>query len=495
MRIPRRKQGSGRKHGSGRWTARTRAIVGDPTARLAVAGMLLCLAVAALPSQAAGQTISGTLMDLDTDQPISLGLVMMFTESGDSIGDTITDAAGRFSLSSPQPGSFILLAAALGYRETPAGVFELGEDGVLTVEYRLPAEPLPIDEIIVSLDRPALQHSLVRNGFIRRLQQGMGVFITPHDIQESSALTTEMLLGGIPGVMVAPMFTGGGMPRPDIGDHVRLRNSTGSWCYPNVYLDGIRVHYDIEEGLTLSQLVDLQSVEGIEVYRRPLETPPEYATGQNECGVLVFWSRAGAARGERVTDLTALGIPASGGPVDPEGGRLPPVEEQGPPPTEGERIRVELDPVTRATMRITSPWEGTFVAVREGDLVGQDPTLGRPIALPLAGMRDLQVRRERPRRYALRRGAIAGAAFGTGMWLHLRILCRSGCDGVAGSAWMPATVTALLFGVLFAAQGPGEHWVSAPLPESAERPGDAAPLGGAAPKRVDVGLRLPVGGS
>ena len=497
-----------RKHGLARREARTLPIEESAARRRVIAGIIPCLAVAVLPSLSAAQTITGTLMDLDTDQPISLGLVMMFTESGDSIGDTITDAAGRFRLSAPEAGSFILLAAALGYRETPAGVFELGEGGVLTVEYRLPAEPLPIDEIIVSLDRPALQHSLVRNGFVRRLQQGMGVFITPHDIEESSALSTEMLLGAIPGVMVAPVFAQRGaltVPRPDIGDHVRLRSSTGDWCYPTAYLDGIRVHYDIDAGLTLSQLVDLQSVDGIEVYRRPLEVPPEYATGQGDCGVLVFWSRAGAARGQRVTDVAGLGIPAAGGPVDPDQGRLPAVEEQGPSPTEGERIRVELDPITRATTRLTSPWEGTFLAVREGDMVAVDSARGRPVALPLDGVWDLQVQRERPRSYALRRGAIAGGALGTGMWLQLRILCRSACDGVLGSAWMPATVTALIFGALFAAQGPGEHWVSAPLPEPAEGAGagDALagvgdhsdhPLAGAAPARVDIGLRLTVGG-
>jgi hypothetical protein len=480
-------------------------------------GLAQLIVATAWPSLAAAQTINGTLMDLDTDAPIPLGLVMMFTESGDSIGSTITDAGGRFSLSSPRSGTFLLLAAALGYRETPAGVFELGQDGVMTVEYRLPAQPLPIDEIIVSLDRPALQHSLVRKGFVRRLQRGMGVFVTPHEIERSSAMSTEMLLGGIPGVTVSPVFAQRGaltVPRPDIGEHVRLRSVTGEWCYPTVFLDGIRVAYDIEAGLTLSQLVDLQSVDGIEVYRRPLEVPPEYATGQATCGVLVFWSRAGTSSGQRVTDVQALGLAGSQDLPVPEGEPLPSVDEEGPPPASGERIRMDLDPAVRASIGLSSPWEGTFLMVRDGELVANDAALGRAVAVPLSAVQTLHVRRERAGIHAVRRGAIAGAAFGTGMWLQLRILCRSGCEGVLGSAWLPATVTGLFFGALFAGQGPGEHWVSARLPV----PGGSGPGGGFGPGRgrgpwvgsgpwvghgtpsrfrsagAELALRLPVGG-
>lgn len=250
-------------------------------------------ASASLPAPASAQTIRGTLMDVENDRPISLGLVMMFSEDGDSVTSTISDESGRFSISSPEPGSFILLASALGYRETPAGIFDLGEDGVMTVEYRLPPQPLPIDELVVSLNRPVLEHSLIRNGFVRRLQRGLGEFITPHEIEESPATSTEMLLSGIPGVSV----TSSGI-LTQLGDRVRIRGPDGGWCDPTVFVDGVRVQYDYASGISLSQLVPLASVEGIEVYRRPSEIPVEYGVTQSggggglgACGVLVFWTR------------------------------------------------------------------------------------------------------------------------------------------------------------------------------------------------------------
>lgn len=467
--------------------------------RLAHACAALSVIVTGGVAPATAQTINGRLLDLGTDQPINLGLVMMFTEDGDSIGSTITDAAGGFSLSSPEPGSFVLRAAALGYRETPAGVFELGRGASMTVEYRLPAEPLPIDEILVALDRPTLQHRLVRNGFVRRLQRGVGVFVTPHDIEESPQTTTEMLMAGVPGVTVGPVFgrrelPGGTMliPRPD--EHVRFRSTSGEWCYPTVYVDGVRAHYDIQAGLTMSQLVDRQSVEGIEIYRRPLEIPAEYAIGQGTCGVVLLWSKDGATGGQRVYESGAAGVATDGATSGSRSRSLPRVDVDGPPPEEGEPVRLELNEEARAETGLGSPWEGTFLEAREGELIGRDPTFGRAVAIPLDGVEALQVRRERGPIHALRRGAIAGGLFGTGMWLQLRILCRSGCEGVLGSAWFPATVTALVFGALFAAQGPGEHWVSAPLPPVQSAFGASGQLGlTRVDAGLDIGLRLPVG--
>jgi hypothetical protein len=127
------------------------------------------------------QTISGRLLDSETNRPVDLGLVMMFTESGDSVTETITNQDGYFSLTSPDPGSFLLLASAYGYRETPAGVFELGEDGEMTVAFSVRPEPLALDGVLVALDRPVFDHKLIRQGFVRRLQRGLGHFMTPYE--------------------------------------------------------------------------------------------------------------------------------------------------------------------------------------------------------------------------------------------------------------------------------------------------------------------------
>ena len=277
-------------------TAATRAVM----ARLGVSRLLVgltALVASGLCAPTVGaQLIRGTLMDVANDRPIDLGLVIMYTEAGDSITFTLTNERGSFSLAAPEPGSFILLASALGYRETPAGVFELDDDAEMTIEFRIRPQPVLLDEIIVALDRPVLQHQLVSNGFVRRLQRGLGHFITPYEIERSPARTTQDLFYGINGVTVRPR---GGV-NSFLGDQVMMTRAGGGWCYPQVFLDGLRLPFDPSLE-SIATIVPLQAVEAVEVYRRPSEVPIEYGITQGSgsgnagmasgCGIMIIWTK------------------------------------------------------------------------------------------------------------------------------------------------------------------------------------------------------------
>ena len=117
--------------------------------RVRASGIVLGLIVGALSSGVGcgieAQTIEGTLLEVETGRPISLGLIIMMTESGDSVTSGVTNAEGRFSVESSEAGSFVLIASAFGFKETAAGVFELGEGGSMDVEFRVAAAPMPID--------------------------------------------------------------------------------------------------------------------------------------------------------------------------------------------------------------------------------------------------------------------------------------------------------------------------------------------------------------
>lgn len=270
--------------------AKGRASRGPHTllASLAVAVSLL-LGGPVQPVQ--GQTINGTLMEVDSDQPISLGLVLMLSESGDSITSTVTDSRGRFSVSADEPGSFLLIASAFGFKETAAGVFELGESGVMDIEFRIAAAPMPIDGLLVSLQRPVLEHNLVRNGFVRRITRGRGRFITPAEIEKSSARNTADLFRGIPGVHLTN--PPGGM----IGARNVVRMvSQNDYCAPTIYLDGARISSGMAADMAIDDLAPLQTLDAVEVYRRPSEIPIEYGMtgsggGRGPCGVLVLWTK------------------------------------------------------------------------------------------------------------------------------------------------------------------------------------------------------------
>lgn len=261
--------------------------------RASVAAALLALLGTGLATPAGAQVIEGTLMEVDSDRPISLGLVIMMTEQGDSITSAVTDGQDQFHLESGEPGSFVLVASAFGFKETSAGVFELGPGGSMTVQFRVGVEAMPIDGIIVGLQRPAIEHQLVSQGFVRRLQRGLGHFITPYDIENAPATRTADLFRGIPGVAVRTI--GGGL-FAFTGENIQFLDANG-YCTPTVFIDGVRISPMIVASQSMDNLLPLQDVDAVEIYRRPAEVPIEYSstaiqpTGEADCGVLVAWTR------------------------------------------------------------------------------------------------------------------------------------------------------------------------------------------------------------
>jgi hypothetical protein len=264
-------------------------------ATVAVAGILAISTVSPLQAQ----TINGVLMEAGVERRIQLGQMVLVGAGGDTVDVAYTNDNGFFSLSTNRPGDYLVLADALGYGAVAAGVFELGEDSEMTIEYRMKPFALPIEDLVVEFDRPIRQHSLVQNGFVARYNRGVGHFLTPYMIEESAALSTAQLFRNIPGVGVGAV---GGGSNYYLGDAVRLRTPAGDWCDPLLYIDGMRTENNPEMGMTLGMLVPKNTIQGIEIYRRAAEIPLEYGIGTpmtgtgagnmaNFCGVLVIWTR------------------------------------------------------------------------------------------------------------------------------------------------------------------------------------------------------------
>lgn len=415
---------------------------------------------------ASAQTVRGQLLDSETGFPVPLGLVMMFTEAGDSVTSTVADEVGRFTVASDQPGDFVLIANALGYEETPAGVFELGLDGELMVDYHISPRPLAIDEIIVSLDRPTRIHHLIRNGFIRRYQRGLGIFVTPHQIENAVVASTEELLRGYPGLRLSSV-QGGITSRPDIGEIVEVRTATG-WCVPNVYIDGIRVNYTPGAGFTLSNYVNLYDLEAVEVYRRGAEIPVEYSSMGGGCGVVVLWSKTGLAPGQRPQGTGGMvdGAIRSGEYIEEdEIMLLPDVGEAGVPPIMGESVRMDIAVSAMIELGLGSPWMGTYVSTDNLNVIVTDPLTSRAMGLPKEHITRIQVQRPRDPGYAWIRASRWGAGAALGTWLGLTFLCNwSDCSPGALNTWLPtASVGALVF-LGIKNQGAGTHWLETVIP-------------------------------
>ena len=243
----------------------------------------LCAALLAAlmaSSPLGAQTITGVLLSYGTNEPIDLGYIALLTEAGEGIASTITNANGRFRVTSPEPGSFLLQGSALGYRESVAGVFDIAADGSMQIEFRLEPEAVTLRGLVVQAERVTERPTLVNVGFYERVQRGLGKFITPGNIEKSPAITTAELFFGIPGVQVAPTTT---------GDQIVMTGTRGL-CPPTTYVDGVPI-----VGAAIESIMPLTSVYAIEVYRRGTEIPIEFSAVRSgptgSCGVIVMWSR------------------------------------------------------------------------------------------------------------------------------------------------------------------------------------------------------------
>lgn len=230
------------------------------------------------PSLADAQTIRGRLLEYGSDQPIDMGLVVMVSPAGDSVSASLSDDDGFFEVSAGEQGDYLLEAAAFGYRASRVGVFELGEGGEMSVEFRLWPTPLTLDGVVVeSLVREPV---LVRNGFYRRMGRGVGTYFSPDDIESSNAQRAIDMLQGLAGVRMRI--------DPVNGERLMVRGSQG-YCVPTLLVDGVRVTW-AGTAMRLDELIPLETVYAMELHRGVSGLPIEFGSFES-CGLIVFWTK------------------------------------------------------------------------------------------------------------------------------------------------------------------------------------------------------------
>lgn len=256
---------------------------------------LAALAVALLPLPLHAQTLRGRLLERGTDRPLMLALAVLVDAQGDSVARAVSDDLGRFTLTAREPGVFHVVATALGYLDVEAGDFELGTDGVMSVDVRLEPDPLSLPGLDVVGRGAVREPPLVRNGFFDRLSQGMGTFFTPVDLERTHHTRITELLGGVPYLTVVNAYP---------SDRVLMQDG-GTLCTPIVVIDGLLTSVirgqrrrpgtsaDVpgSEG-NLEAVVSLKDIEAIEVYRGSQGLPPQFAPmTQGECGAIIIWTK------------------------------------------------------------------------------------------------------------------------------------------------------------------------------------------------------------
>jgi hypothetical protein len=271
--------------------------------------LLVFVDVIVQPAQLLAQRVVGTVLEDRSHTPIVDAQVALVDQHAATRSVISTDSSGGFVLSVPA-GRYTIHVLRLGYQAYTSPVLELQAGETIAVEISMGVGAVPLDPIRV-VTRSAPRHGGVAEFYERRDDPARsgGYFFSREDLDRSAIARTTTLLMRVPNIELVPLARG-------VYDteryFIRFRggvNGTGS-CSPALYLDGVRIQQT--EGVTVDEYFDPSQLEGIEVYNRTAAAPVQYS-GNNDCGVVAFWTRVPAQGREAGWKRLAVGFAFVGG--------------------------------------------------------------------------------------------------------------------------------------------------------------------------------------
>jgi hypothetical protein len=271
---------------------------GAAVATVSIVGLGVAFAVA--PDGAAAQTLRGIVSERETYEPIALATVTLLTQRLDTLGTTLTTDEGYFSFDVGEPGSYYLIATALGYRPVRADLVTLEEGEARIVEIPMAVRPIPVGGVVVETALPEAEvPGLAGTGFYDRWSKGEGQFLLPGEVARHPARFTPQLFRELTFVRLVPSGAGPGNDQILVNSHTRMKRDEDSlgqigstWCEPWVYVDDRPLELMPGEGL--DDAVPRETVEAIEVYMYPFGPPMRYfrnlSVGE-ACGVVLIWTK------------------------------------------------------------------------------------------------------------------------------------------------------------------------------------------------------------
>ena len=243
--------------------------------RLLAGLLLLCV----LPAAGHAQLVRGAVRAESDSVAIASALVRLMDDEGVVRDSAVTDTLGNFILSPRHEGRYMINASHFAFRSM-ARPIDLERGYELTVVLTMAANAIALEPLIVTARR---QVPLEFSGFYRRSRSGAGRFLTRDDIERRRPIRTTDLFHVMPRVQLIsadPQFGGRQM--------VAMRSTGGTYCAPNVFIDGMI-------GMTAEDINMLlpDDIDGVEIYTSPAMTPIEYQRN-TDCGAILFWLRQDA---------------------------------------------------------------------------------------------------------------------------------------------------------------------------------------------------------
>jgi len=230
----------------------------------------LCVATARGLTAQDTLSLSGTVRD-------SLGAPIVGAQVGAAglAAGAVSDERGHFTLRTVPRARLHLTVRRLGFLPATLDWTPTSDSPSLDVRLAEIAHSLAVVE--VREHREPYDGRLA--GFNARRSRKVGYFVTRADIERKNGFELTDVMRGVPGARVITM-------RGALGKTVLLRGAT---CPPLVFVDG----FPASAGPFDLDMINIKSVEGIEVYSGAASIPIEFIgpRGLEQCGVIAIWSR------------------------------------------------------------------------------------------------------------------------------------------------------------------------------------------------------------
>jgi hypothetical protein len=209
-----------------------------------------------------------------------------------------TDATGRFRLENVLAGMRMLSVRRIGY--SPFSKLIAVADGENAVA------PIVLGRVITKLDTVVTEEQMLwrEDPLLREMADnmklGLGHFVLRPELDKLTGMHVHIAFENRTGLMVLTSAGGDAWiassrgPKSFTGQCYRLEGnvpgSDCSHCFPRVYLDNQPLSIRPNEVPSVDEFLP-ETLEAIEIYTSPAQTPARYNTLNAQCGVVVLHSR------------------------------------------------------------------------------------------------------------------------------------------------------------------------------------------------------------
>ncbi len=119
--------------------------------------LLLTVLAFATPAAVEAQTILGRVLDQVNEEPVGGVIVALVARSGEERVRVLSDSVGRFRITPPIAGEYILRTERFGYLETTSPLIALGTAGEAALDLLINPSPIGLEGLEISVEEVAAE--------------------------------------------------------------------------------------------------------------------------------------------------------------------------------------------------------------------------------------------------------------------------------------------------------------------------------------------------